>query len=167
MKRDPGCSNCGTGTGDPCDQCATGTTPAEMSVTASGMADGVNPGEACPCPLGDGTFVCPQTSACEWVYGFDSCDADATYNNRTYTFNVAVQAIVRSGDYITRVVMTITIVGGPPYPTGMVNSAGIFEYNHGTTKPDCSAFSSLSIPYVSQSGGCDFSGVTLTVTSIP
>lgn len=53
--------------------------------------------------------------------------------------------------------------------SGSCQNYWTWRLNHGSSKPDCSAYSSTNIPfYQDASGGrCDFSGVTCALTSIP
>lgn len=58
-------------------------------------------------------------------------------------------------------------VGGSPH-------TAFWEYDHGTTKPDCTTFSSLSLSYLGESGtcglppktACDGSGFNVEVTAL-
>lgn len=73
-------------------------------------------------------------------------------------FNVQVWIHAVAGIYYARVTLTESYAGWHV----------IWEASLGTTKPDCTAFSSLNLPYVS--GGlyhCNAAGATCSLTSVP
>jgi hypothetical protein len=149
----PSCVCC-PAAGETCEQCAGNTAPSEYQIDISGVAN-----NSCfSCASVDGTYVVPFTTSSPFPGGCIWEDADIGIGSvcgSTWSITITLGAI--AGDYDVRVLVA---------RNGLGTSTGLFEQEYASAQ-DCHAFSSLSLPYISQSGSdCDLSGATVTITSL-
>lgn len=167
---DASCATCGNGetASTTCTGCISGTAPAggfDMSVTGI-----TNDGCANCTTIFNGLHICDQYAdisigggtGCRWYYNSSSpticCDAA----NVTPILNeIRIYLDSGTGHYYLDVVMEHCTSFG-------VVQIATFQYDFGTTQPDCRDISGLVIPYSGQTGSataCVFSGATVTVTA--
>ena len=131
-----------------------------MQVTVSNVVNGTCTG----CAFYNSTFTLTRaqtgctgiTDACGWTFNNGPVTNDAVCITDNWCVNVA--AGQSGADFIT------TVTGGDQ--AFGVTIHWTFRYNHGTSAPDCSAFSGLSPTFVSDHASCDASGATVLVTSL-
>jgi hypothetical protein len=142
----PGNTCCCGGCTAACDPAYTGT----FEVALGSIANGTCPN----CTNHNGTYVLHLENPlvpCGWIVdGNGSCFFGGSL--------LDLDQVLSGSNYITRVTLSdsggITIVR--------------WEYDHGTTKPDCSTFAGLSLALITNnfSPSCDASAATCLVTSI-
>lgn len=133
-----------------CQYCT--ATPTQLQVVISGVVDQ----DCSDCDSLNGTFTLDQVdgNACQWNYDNDSLST--CFTNESYTAEIYLQ----SGTTYFLWVRYIGDTGG---------SGGTIEWleNLGTTKPDCSAWSSQSVSYHTDTiSECDGTSATCAVTAL-
>lgn len=119
------------------------------------------------------TFIITwPSSSCSAVLIAGPTFCDST--NGDCNYQIGLQFYKQGSDYITQILLTQANFGGPPCSGG---GRAFFEINHGTSPPDCTAFSDTNVPYVATTAGgntsglfdqnqCDASGATCLLTSL-
>lgn len=146
-----------------------------FQVDVSGMADGSGSGFCTGCEAWDGTYFLNRTSGgiggCFWHY-LPTIDIGPCFGfSGTVPKSIRVEANAVFGTYYTRVLLINCVGLGGGFTDGHCN----FEKAHGAVAPDCGAFSSLNVPFVSNGGSCsglggssacNGSAATVTVTAV-
>jgi len=154
----PSCICCATNCSSFCDPAI--STSTVFQAVIGGIADAT----CTPCTAFNNTYVLPYDTIapfCLYRYSFapnqifpagdPTCDPPNLQARQIY-----FQVILRGGtNYISQLVLDYRAV-----------FLVTWEYDHGTSKPDCSAFSSLSLTLISQSGVCDASAATASISAV-
>lgn len=158
----PGCQCCGaTGL---CDNCS-GTAPSELTVVISGMTTGTGCGGAgggeC-CSIVNATYTSlPNQFNCVWNFQGDDF-GECSYAQIS---KIRVQLDLVGSDYILSMKLTLCC---SVFCSNYVEV--LYSTNLGTTQPDCSAWSSVSLSHdttLNDTGECtNLTGLTVEVTAV-
>jgi hypothetical protein len=144
----------------PCLDCHSNTTPLELQVTLSGIANG----RCSDCTDRNGVFVLSQMFSCEWRYRFPARICLGKLCNLTLDLHLQDLrvAIYKAGSHYYLYV-------------GLTDSPATGYYGWfvdlGTSAPDCSSFNNLNVPYYNSSSCalgelCDTTASACSVTSL-
>lgn len=166
FKVGPNC--CCTGVVESCCDDSTNPIPSELLLDIAGVTGGdACAGQDCSNLYTDSeTPISLSVSGCIWRttrLTTDPCTESfpGVCADTNYSVEAKIIKDLASGDYILRVEQV----------SSASNTTVTWEYNFGTTKPDCNAFDTAItltlISVVSDDDCCDFSGATATIEKGP
>jgi len=149
------CTAC-TGPTSPCSFCS-GTVPAEVDAVLGGVITGGAVEGDCDTTFAGSYTDIPRVGPCHWEVSQLSTTDPCTAGNPSANLSIGVTLSFDGTDYILTVFVAVS--------TTIDVATVTYEENLGTSKPDCNAWSSQNVSYLSSTGCCDFTNSTMLISA--